>query len=77
MKVQKISSFQWSTIEKRLNEINDWATNGGSERAKELHKKRNKLFVWERIKAICDDDSEFFEIGALGTGCNLKDYIFY
>jgi len=49
----------------RLGELLSWATSGGSDRAKELHKKRNKLFVWERIKAICDEDSEFFEIGAL------------
>jgi len=48
-----------------LKEAYEISVAGGSEKAKAIHKKRDKLFVRERVEAIMDNDSEFFEIGAL------------
>lgn len=39
---------------------------GGGEKAMLRHKKQNKMLVMDRIKALLDDDSEFFEVATLG-----------
>jgi 3-methylcrotonyl-CoA carboxylase beta subunit len=61
----------------RLNE-------GGSEKAKKLHKSREKLLVDERIDAIKDPGTDVLEIGLLagydldyGLGCKSVTIINY
>lgn len=39
---------------------------GGGEKATLRHQKQNKMLVMDRIKALLDDDSDFFEVATLG-----------
>jgi len=55
---------QLSWIEK-LNEIEEFARKGGSEKAHKLHASRNKYFIEERVNALKDEDTEILEIGLL------------
>ena len=68
----------------RLNEVEAIALEGGSEKAKKLHKSREKLLVDERIDAIKDPGTDVLEIGLLagydldyGLGCKSVTIINY
>lgn len=48
---------------------------GGPQKARELHEKRGKLFVRERIKRLCDPDSFFLELTHLAAWDMYDDEI--
>ena len=48
-----------------LNEVEEISAAGGSEKAKNLHKSRDKYFVRERVDAIKDPGTDVLEIGLL------------
>jgi 3-methylcrotonyl-CoA carboxylase beta subunit len=52
-----------AALAKQLREVNDYVMQGGTERAREKHRKRGKMLARDRITALLDDDAGFLEIG--------------
>lgn len=57
---------QYKKLVEKHSEMLTIAHAGGGEKAMLRHQKQNKMLVMDRIKALLDDDSEFFEVATLG-----------
>ncbi len=59
-----------STVKKKFNKIEE----GGGKKANDKQKERNKLTARERIKYLCDSQTQFIEIGAFAGYGMYEEY---
>ena len=60
-----VTSDEYAGLLAILRERQKEALTGGSEKARKLHKSRGQMLPRERVAALLDEESPFFEIGQL------------